>query len=233
MPGAEADGRAVLRPTPSHSVDPFLDAKLHYPPTRADWVRRDRLLDQLERATRLPVTLVAAPAGYGNTILAAQWVAGRVGLATAWVSLDSGDNDPSRLWTHVAAALDRAGCMLPTHRPSRVAGRSDREATPTLLPAIVAALEAMPDEIVLVLDDFHFIQASSCHEQMEFLIERLPTQAHLVITTRADPGLRLGRLRASGALGEIRAADLGFTSDEAIALFARESSRCPSSRSRC
>ena len=69
----------------------------------------------------------------------------------------------------------------------------------------------MPDDIVLVLDDFHFIQQPACHQQVEFLIASLPAQAHLVIVTRSDPGLRLGRLRASGDLAELRAADLSFT----------------------
>ena len=92
----------------------------------------------------------------------------------------------------------------------------------TLLPAIVNALAAMPEEIVIVLDDFHFIRDAACHDQVEFLVDSLPALAHLVIVTRADPGLRLGRLRASGGLAEIRADDLCFTADEASALLEHE-----------
>ena len=80
----------------------------------------------------------------------------------------------------------------------------------------------MPDDIVLVLDDFHFIQQPACHEQVQFLIASLPAQAHLVIVTRSDPGLRLGRLRASSDLAEIRAGDLSFTTHEATELLAND-----------
>ena len=184
-----ASGLRGARTTPR--VDPFLEAKLHWPPRRDDWVRRDGCSDQVERAVRHPVVLVAAPAGYGKTISLAQWLAGEERPPAAWVSLDAGDNDPNRLWTHVAAALTRAGCVLPALEATRWDGIAT-EAPGALLPAIVHALAAMPDDIVLVLDDFHFIQEPVCHDQVEFLVDRLPAQAHLVIVTRADPGLRLG-----------------------------------------
>jgi LuxR family maltose regulon positive regulatory protein len=206
---------------PPPSVDSFLEAKLNPPPTRDNWVKRDRLVEAMDRATPHPVTLVAAPAGYGKTTMVTQWLSGQDRPPTAWVSLDAGDNDPDRLWTHVAAALERAGCSLPTTESGRVLGADQSEAPRSVLSAIVSALAAMPDDIVLVLDDFHFIQQPACHEQVEFLIARLPTQAHLVIVTRSDPGLRLGRLRASSDLAELRAADLSFTAGEATELLAR------------
>jgi ATP/maltotriose-dependent transcriptional regulator MalT len=206
---------------PQLSVDPFLEAKLTPPPNRDSWVQRDRLIGAMDRAARHRVTLVAAPAGYGKTTLVAQWLSGRVGPAAAWVSLDGGDNDPDRLWTHVAAALERAGCVLPMSEPASIAGSSSQSPR-ALLPAIVSALAAVPDDLVLVLDDFHFIQQPACHEQVQFLISKLPAQGHLVIITRSDPGLRLGRLRASSDLAEIRAVDLSFTTPEAVELLAND-----------
>ena len=199
-------------------VDTIVEAKLHWPPGRDDWVRRERLIDQMHRATRHQVTLVAAPAGYGKTILVAQWLGSEQRPPAAWVSIDPGDNDPNRLWAHVAVALARAGCALPVS----LSDRTGSAVPGTLLPAIVNALAATPDEIVIVLDDFHFIRDAACHDQVEFLVDNLPARAHLVIITRADPGLRLGRLRASGGLAEIRADDLCFTAEEAAALLEHE-----------
>ncbi len=205
---------------PADSVDQFLESKLHRPPRRDNWVPRDRLVDALDQAVRHPVTLVAAPAGYGKTTLLAQWLHGANRPAPAWVSLDSGDNDPDRLWTHVAVALERVGCVLPASEPARVVGARPDTAPRAVLPTLLNALAAMPDDIVLVLDDYHFIREPACHEQVQFLIASLPAQAHLVIVTRSDPDLRLGRLRAAGDLAEIRAGDLSFTLEEATQLLA-------------
>ena len=212
-------GRPVVPPAP---IDSFLEAKLSRPLSRDNWVFRPRLVDAMDRATRLPVTLVAAPAGYGKTTTVAQWLTGDDPPSTAWVSLDSGDNDPNRLWAHVAAALERVGCVLPAGEPSGPVGSESGGAPRPVLTAIVNALAAVADEIVLVLDDFHFIQHPACHDQVQFLVGHLPAQAHLVIITRSDPGLRLGRLRASNNLAELRASDLCFTAPEALELLARE-----------
>jgi LuxR family maltose regulon positive regulatory protein len=203
------------------SVDHFLEAKLHWPQVREGWVERHRLLDRFDRATRRPVTLVAAPAGYGKTTLTAQWLAhGRGDRAAAWVSLDAGDNDPGRLWTHVATALERAGCPLDADVASFMAADSG-DLIAGVLPKMVNAM-AGADDIVLILDDFHYLEAAACRDQVELLIENLPEQAHLVIVSRADPGLRLGRLRASGLLAEIRADELSFNVEEAAALLDSE-----------
>jgi LuxR family maltose regulon positive regulatory protein len=218
----DAEGTAVEPGAVTRSVDPFLEAKLHHPPVREDWVDRARLLQQLDSATRCRVALVAAPAGYGKTTLVAQWLAGKHDpRATAWVSLDSGDNDPGRLWTHVATALERAGCSL-APEVVRLVSTATGGAVESLLARMVNALAAMPHDVVILLDDFHCVHERACHDQFEFLVENLPSQAHLVIITRADPGLRLGRVRASGQLAEIRADDLCFTADEAAVLLGVE-----------
>ncbi|MDZ5662163.1 LuxR C-terminal-related transcriptional regulator [Nocardioides sp. S-58] len=211
----------LLEPAP-RSVDQFLEAKLHRPPARDGWVGRPRLLDVLDRSVSRSVTLVAAPAGYGKTTVVAQWLASRRGeRAAAWVSIDAGDNDPARLWAHIATALQRAGCFLAPDLPMFLVAASADVRT-RLLPHLLNALAATSDGITLVLDDFHVLVSPECHEQVGFLVENLPPSTSLVITSRSDPGLRLGRLRASGGLAELRADDLAFTRDEARELAARE-----------
>lgn len=223
-------GRTALRPSGfaaanNPRVDPLVEAKLHRPPTREDWVERVRLLDLMAHSARRPILLVAAPAGFGKTTLVAQWLADERGPSVAaWVSLDARDNDPVRLWTHVAMALEAAGCDLGVDVAAYMAANG-REVTDKVVPLLLTAMARTNKELVIVLDDFHLVQEVACHDQAEFLVEHLPPNAHLVITTRADPGLRLARHRAAGRLAEIRAADLAFTVDETTSLLAREGVR--------
>jgi LuxR family transcriptional regulator, maltose regulon positive regulatory protein len=134
----------------------------------------------------------------------------------AWLSLDAGDNDPARFWRHVAATLDGA-------RPGvaeRVAGLLGPPA-PTSFEGLVTALINQLDahgaehEVLLVLDDYHLVDALAVHASLEFLLEHLPAGLRLVLTSRSDPPLPLARLRARGELAELRAAELRFTTEEA------------------
>ncbi|HEX5383005.1 MAG TPA: hypothetical protein VFW54_00050, partial [Propionibacteriaceae bacterium] len=94
-------------------IDSILEAKLRPPPARTEWMVRQRLLEELTRAGQRAVTLIAAPAGYGKTTVVTQWLASKPATSKlAWISLDSPENDPARLWTHIATALDRAGCSI-------------------------------------------------------------------------------------------------------------------------
>jgi LuxR family transcriptional regulator, maltose regulon positive regulatory protein len=160
--------------------------------------------------------LVCAPAGFGKTALLADW-ARRGQRPVAWLSLDEADNDPVRFWRHACAALDRV-------RP----GDGDRVAAllqglpPTSFEAVVTSLvnelAGVTEEVVLVVDDYHLIQASPVHQSLGFLLEHLPACLRLVLASRADPPLPLARLRARGQLAELRERDLRFTPQEAAEL---------------
>jgi LuxR family maltose regulon positive regulatory protein len=167
------------------------------------------------------LVLVCAPAGFGKTALLADWL--RSGdRPVAWLSLDAGDNDPVRFWRHLVAALDRARpgigervAPLLGPAPSSLEG---------LVTALINELAASPgdNEIVLVLDDYHLVDAQQVHVSLAFLLEHLPAGLHLVLASRSDPPLPLARLRARGQLTELRTEELRFTAEEAAALL-RES----------
>jgi LuxR family maltose regulon positive regulatory protein len=161
--------------------------------------------------------LVCAPAGFGKTALLADWV--RSGdRRVAWLSLDAGDNDPVRFWRHVFAALDRA---LPGigERVAPLLGPPP-SSFEGLVTALINELAAQPgeDEIVLVLDDYHLVDAQQVHASLAFLLEHLPPGLHLVVASRSDPPLPLARPRAGGQLAELRAGELRFTAEEAAVL---------------
>jgi LuxR family maltose regulon positive regulatory protein len=197
---------------------PLVETKLFVPPSRPGVVARPRLIERLARgqshdAGRL--VLVSAPAGFGKTTLVRTWLTGPDNEAdtVAWVSLDEGDQNASTFWMYVVAALDRAA-------PGVGAGalpllRAGQEPTEELLAGLLNELSVLPGEVTLVLDDYHLADGPGVRPGMSFLLDHLPPQVHLVISTRADPALPLARLRARGELTEVRAADLRFTTDEA------------------
>ncbi len=204
-------------------VDAFLEAKLTPPGVRSQWVHRGRLVRALDHAVAdCALTLVAAPAGYGKTTLVAQWLDQTTERDVAWVALDAADNDPVRLWTHIGTALERAGCRFPGGDASSrvVAHRAD--IVGGLMPEIINALADAPAPVLLALDDFHFLRSQECQEQVDFLVEHLPTATSVLVLTRADPALHLGRLRADRQLAEIRADRLSFDAEEATALLATD-----------
>ena len=156
------------------------------------------------------------PAGFGKTALLADW-ARRDPRPVAWLSLDDADNDPARFWRHAAAALDKLRPGVAQHVAALLGGLQ-----PTSFQAVVTTLvnelAGVAEEVVLVLDDYHLIQAPQVHASLGFLIDHLPPQLHLVLASRADPPLPLARLRARGLLSELRERDLRFTPTEAAEL---------------
>ena len=186
------------------------------PPARPGLVTRDRLLGRLEDGASKRLTLVSAPAGFGKTTLVASWLARPENdRAVAWLSLDAGDADPSVFWTGVATALRRAFLRREPGAPGQLAGFEG--STDAMVPAIVNYLADTPDEVLLVLDDYHLADHPEVASGMTFLVEHLPPNAHVVMCTRADPDLALARWRARGELVEVRAVDLRFTAGETAA----------------
>ena len=135
--------------------------------------------------------------------------------SVAWLSLDATDNEPTSFWTYVATALERAVPGVGTGALTALA--ASPAPTESVLTTLLNDLAAAPGEVWLVLDDYHLVDSHEINEGVAFLLEHLPAQAHVVISTRADPDLPLARWRVQGELVEIRATDLRFTSAEATA----------------
>ena len=198
--------------------DVLLATKLHVPGPRPGFVPRPRLADRLDEGLRRGVVLVCAPAGYGKTVLLADW-ARRGQRPVGWLSLDAGDNDPARFWRHTVAALD-GPCPGIGDRMGPLLGPPAPPSFEPLVTALINEVAARPadDEVPLVLDDYHLVGSQPVHESLGFLLEHRPSGLHLVLTSRADPPLALARLRAGGQLAELRAAELRFTAGEAAGM---------------
>jgi LuxR family transcriptional regulator, maltose regulon positive regulatory protein len=193
---------------------PLLETKLHVPRHRGSLVERTRLSERLNAAAGSALTLVSAPAGFGKTTLLTAWLATRPAESrVGWLSLDHRDNAPALFWRYFVAALEAAVSGIGVD--ARALLQSAQPPIEAAISALINDLDAASDDVVLVLDDYHVIDARDVHDQVGFLLEHLPAHLHLILASRADPALPLARLRARGDLVEIRAADLRFTPDEA------------------
>ncbi|WP_129677063.1 LuxR C-terminal-related transcriptional regulator [Candidatus Chloroploca sp. Khr17] len=200
---------------------PILATKLYIPPPRLQTIPRLRLLERLNAGLRHDhgaarrLTLISAAAGFGKTTLLSAWVAD-CQRPVAWLSLDAGDSDPVRFLAYLIAALQTlepdlgAGVLAALHAPQPPAQEA-------LLTALLNDVAAIPHTFLLVLDDYHALDAPSVDQALAFMLDYMPPQMHLVIATREDPPLPLARLRARDQLTEVRAADLRFTPTEAAA----------------
>ncbi len=201
---------------------------------RPHTIARPRLYQQLQQVIKYKLALISASAGFGKTTLLSTWLATSTAreniqrdsvdtqeilaytLSTpaAWLSLDEGDNDSTLFRTYCIAALntiqqgigDSALALLSSTQPVSIY---------TVLTVLMNTLSTLSDHIILVLDDYHFIKTSAIHEAMTFLLDHLPPQLHLLLTTRTDPDLPLDRLRVRHELLEMRTTDLRFTTQEA------------------
>ncbi|MBC7250313.1 MAG: tetratricopeptide repeat protein [Anaerolineae bacterium] len=211
----------------------LLQTKLYIPPLRPNLVPRPRLLRKLDEGLRLGyrLILISTPPGFGKTALLSEWVHSlrtqrATALQVAWLSLDEGDNDPTRFLAYFVAALQPfapgrieeseayIGAEMPRLRPPQPPIETVLTALINKIAASSAPGEPPSRLQVIVLDDYHLITAQPIHDALTFLLDHLPPQMHLVIATRADPPLPLARLRARGQLLELRAADLRFTFQE-------------------
>ncbi len=203
----------------SPAPDSLVSTKLRFSQARPNLVARPRLIATLEREPGRKLTLISAPAGFGKTTLLVEWLrvlADSEG-SVAWLSLDEGDNDPVRFLSYLVASLRRTvgeefgeGVLAALRSP-------EPPRMEAVLGAFVNELADLPGEVSVILDDYHLIDSEGVHNIISFLLERLPEDAHLVISGRVDPPLPLARLRVRGHMSELHAADLRFTPEEAAA----------------
>jgi LuxR family maltose regulon positive regulatory protein len=202
-----------LRSPPEHRVSFLpLKTKLYIPAAPASRVVRRHLTHQLDEIERKAVAIVSAPAGFGKTTLLAEWIA-QTRLPVAWLSLDNGDNDPHRFLSYVVESLESI------HENVALEARQIMESPQLSPPHIILAslindLGTLVEPCVLVLDDYQFITEHGVHEVMSYLLDHLPFNLHIILVTRADPPLQLGRLRAHDQMLELRTQSLRFTPDE-------------------
>jgi LuxR family maltose regulon positive regulatory protein len=218
-----------------------LATKLYPPRSRAGAVRRGRLFDLLRAGLEVPLTLVTAPAGWGKSMLVADWIE-HDRVPAGWVSLDRGDSDPMMFWRYVllaarsvtdgassggagtpgaasAAPDGRAVLAEAASAALRRLGAAGVQIERDVLPPFLNVLVQTPTPLVLVLDDFHLVSGSRVHTTLVEVLERCPPTLHLVLISRTEPRLALSRLRLAGRLVEARARDLAFTADEAALFF--------------
>jgi LuxR family transcriptional regulator, maltose regulon positive regulatory protein len=204
---------------------PLLTTKFHIHPVRPKSVRRPRLVERLNAGLDNKLSVISAPPGFGKTSLISEWVGDLQGISTGetqkklritWLSLDVNDNDYVGFFTYFIGAL--RSIDVENDRYLRLGlGAMERLELPQppsaeeLLAELLNQITALPDRIVLVLDDYHVIETAVVNDALTFLIEHLPENMHMVIATREDPPIPLGRLRVRNQMTELRAADLRFT----------------------
>ncbi|MDD5468825.1 MAG: LuxR C-terminal-related transcriptional regulator [Anaerolineales bacterium] len=198
-------------------VSPLVLTKLRAPATRARLISRPRLIGLLATENGASFVLVCAPAGYGKTTLLAEWAQSLMknGTAVAWYALDPSDDDPIPFKSYLIASFIHA--LGPNTELAQIAQllRSSPEMDfSRILPAVINAIISCERECVLILDDYHLIEAPAIHNALAYLLEHLPENLRIAVGSRSDPPLPLARLRARGQLLEIRAAGLRFTIDE-------------------
>jgi LuxR family maltose regulon positive regulatory protein len=196
---------------------PILATKLYIPPPLPHIVLRPRLIEQLNEGLHRKLTLISAPAGFGKTTLVSDWVAG-CERSTAWLSLDEGDNDPTRFLTYLVTALQT---IAPNVGQGVLSALQSPQPPPTesSLTTLLNEIITISDNFIFVLDDYHMLDSKAVDNVLTFLIDHQPPQMHMVITTREDPNLPLARLRVRTQLTELRVADLRFTPTEAAEFF--------------
>lgn len=206
-----------VRQEQQQKISTLLKTKLYLPRLKPDMVLRQRLISRLEEIPKYKLTLVSAPAGFGKTSVLAEWAAQSESLV-GWISLDSGDNDPTRFFAYLCSAFENliedsvlnSQSMLESFQPLQ---------TLSLIAVLLNDLAKISDPLVLVLDDYQFITSKSIHEAVTYLLDHAGLNLHLVIASRADPPLALARLRSQGELLEVRTDDLRFTLEEAVDFF--------------
>lgn len=217
----------------------LLATKLRPPSPVSSWVSRSRLLSMLDTTVDRRLTLVVAPAGFGKSTLVAQWLAagvneaggnGQAGRSQArpgssassrrspfgWLSLDEYDQDPARLLMYLVAAVEQIYAGWLPHTAALL--ESGQPPLHVGVQTFLAELANLPGPLTLVLDDYHVVTSASIHQMFVYMLHRLPAGCRMIVLSRFEPPLAIGRLRAEGHVAELGAADLRFTAEESAAL---------------
>ncbi|MEJ2485677.1 MAG: hypothetical protein P8Y68_08070 [Anaerolineales bacterium] len=174
-------------------MDQLLATKLHIPQLQADIVPRPHLFERLEAGLARKLTLISAPTGFGKSTLVADWLAEN-SLRAAWLSLDQGDNDPVRFWAYLIAAIQTIYSEVGEEAWQIVDASRLRSIEPVAI-SLINDISQLPNDIILILDDYHVIQAEQIHTGLGYLLEHQPPNLHIVLITRVDPSISLARLR--------------------------------------
>jgi LuxR family maltose regulon positive regulatory protein len=210
LPSWVEDDRGDVAGSPRPEL---LWTKLVAPAPRPGLLPRAGLQSLLQASLQAKLCLVAAPAGSGKTTLLAQWRAVAGGGRVAWVSLEESDNDPTRFWSYLVAALRTVEPQVGTVALEALGGPSV-ELERVVVPSLVNDLATVGAPLVLVLDDYHLITGAICHQTLGWFLDHLPPAVHVVLSTRLDPPLALARMRAQGELAELRVGELQFSGEE-------------------
>lgn len=214
--GNGSGDRKSLPALAQRQTDSLLTSKLHMPHLPAQLVHRPRLIQRLQQGLERSLILLSAPAGFGKSMLLSDWLASK-SIPVVWLSLEPQDNDLTRFLSYLLAALQTYDSHLgknaqalfhPLHAPPL------EIVLTLLLNDLMAKRAENQDHVVLVLDDYHVITDKAIHQALFVLLDYLPPQLHLVLSTREDPPFPLARLRGRDAVLELRAADLQFTPEE-------------------
>jgi LuxR family transcriptional regulator, maltose regulon positive regulatory protein len=196
---------------------PLLVTKLYVPQPRPKLVQRTQLINRLNDGLNHKLVLISAPAGFGKTTLLSEWIS-QSEIPVAWVSLDKSDSDPAHFIHYLVAALQGIAVNIDKSVLSLLQSPK-RPLVESNIINLIKEISVIPNDIAIVLDDYHVIDAEEIHKIIALMLDYLPAHIHLVISSRVDPPLPLSRLRVSHQLTEVRTTDLCFTSEETTVFF--------------
>jgi LuxR family maltose regulon positive regulatory protein len=196
---------------------PLLKTKISIPRLPGEFVHRPRLTERIHQGVKAPLTLLTAPAGFGKTNLLIEWTK-QTTLPVAWLTVDNDDNDLGQFIRYVMGALQTLEPGLGEEALDLLESPKD-DGWKTGLTLLINELSVLPQEGVLVLDDFHALENSTILQRLDFALKHIPSNLHIVIASRSEPELDLAFLRAKGRVVELGMEDLRFTSEEVVGYF--------------